>query len=98
MPVRPSRSLRPRHARRAAARSAFGIEPLEPRLALAVVEASFTADNHYALYYGDANGSGLTFVGRNEPGPAGNPGTWNWSKPESFAFDAPAGSHLFLVA
>ena len=74
MPVSPTYSLRPRHARRsrcAAARSAFGIEPLEPRLALAVVEASFTADNHYALYYGDAHGSGLTFVGRNEPGPAG---------------------------
>ena len=77
MPVRPSRSLRPRHASRgrcAVARSAFGIEPLEPRLALAVVQASFTADNHSALYYGDADGSQLTFVGRNEPGPSGNPG------------------------
>ncbi len=94
----PCASRRPR-TRQAIRRSRlFSAEPLEPRLALAVVQASFTADNHYALYYGDADGSQLTFVGRNEPGPSGNPGTWNWSKPESFAFDAPAGSHLFLVA
>ncbi len=70
----PCASRRPR-TRQAIRRSRlFSAEPLEPRLALAVVQASFTADNHYALYYGDADGSQLTFVGRNEPGPSGNPG------------------------
>ena len=32
------------------------------------VTTHVTADNHYALYYGDDAGANLTFVGRNEPG------------------------------
>jgi hypothetical protein len=71
---------------------------IELRRVLATVSAAFTADNHYGLYVGNEDGSQLTLVGRNESGPAGSQGSYNWSYPETFEFDAPAGSHLFLVA
>lgn len=52
--------------------------------------ATITADNNYALYVADTDGN-LTFVGRNEQSPFGDPGTWNWSLPETFAFDLSCG-------
>ena len=51
----------------------------------ATVTATITADNHYALYYGDANGNNLTLVGRNEDSVSGSPGQYNWSLPETWA-------------
>jgi hypothetical protein len=62
------------------------------------VTATLTADNHYGLYYGQANGSGLTFVGRNEFGSAGNPGVFNWSLPETYNFQPSSGNHLYVLA
>src|SRR5262245_8683989 len=59
--------------------------------------ATITADNHYAFYYG--TDAGLTYVGRNELGDAGNPGAYNWSLPETFAdIDIPDGQYLYIVA
>ncbi len=47
--------------------------------------ATITADNHYALYV-DGPG-GVSMVGGNELGAGGSPGTYNWSKAESYTFD-----------
>ena len=57
---------------------------------------TLTADNHYALYFGDE--TGVTFVGRNESGPCSSSGTFNWSEPESFLFDMDSGDYIYLVA
>ncbi|MBN3872613.1 MAG: PEP-CTERM sorting domain-containing protein [Nostoc sp.] len=62
------------------------------------ITATLTADNHYGLYYGQADGSGLTFVGRNEKGASGNPGEYNWSLPETFNFNANNGDYLYVLA
>lgn len=65
----------------------------------ASVTATLTADNHYGLYYGALDGTGLTFIGRNEVGtPGSTPGTLNWEEPESYIFDAPGGNYLYLLA
>lgn len=48
-----------------------------------VSSAVITADNHYALY-NVVNGN-LVFVGGNELGASGDPGTYNWSLPEQWA-------------
>ncbi len=50
----------------------------------ATVQATVTADNHYALY--SVNNGAINFVGRNEVGPVGEPGTYNWSLAESHTF------------
>lgn len=62
------------------------------------ITATLTADNHYGLYYGQGNGSGLTFVGRNEFGTPGNPGIFNWSLPETYNFNVEAGDYLYVLA
>lgn len=64
----------------------------------ALISTTLTADNHYGLYYGQGNGSGLTLVGRNEFGPTGDPGQFNWSIPESWEFQPGAGDHIYIVA
>lgn len=64
----------------------------------AQITATLTADNHYGLYYGQANGDGLTFVGRNELGSSGAPGAFNWSLPEQFNFNVDAGDYLYALA
>jgi hypothetical protein len=63
------------------------------------VTGTLTADNHYQLYFGDASGADLTYVGRNETGYLGNPGQYNWIQAETFA-NRPisAGHHLYVVA
>jgi hypothetical protein len=62
------------------------------------IEATITADNHYALYFGAANGSFVTFVGRNELGYDGSPGSYNWSEAESFSFDIIHGDYIYIAA
>ncbi len=57
-----------------------------------------TADNHYALYHGGGDGSGLTFVGRNEAGDTGAPGSFNWSEPETWTFTPNPGDRLYVLA
>src|SRR5262245_17118023 len=76
------------------------VERLEDRLLLSASEvtATVTADNHYALYLGQADGSQLTFVGTNEPGLEGNPGAFNWSLPETWTFSAGQGAYAYVVA
>jgi len=61
------------------------------------VEATITADNHYALYFGAVDGSFVTFVGRNESGVAGSPGSYNWSLPEFFTFDMVVGDCIYIA-
>ncbi len=39
----------------------------------------------------------MTLVGRNEVGFNGNPGAYNWSLPESYSFQAQAGSYLYVL-
>lgn len=60
------------------------------------IVATLTADNHYVLYYGKADGSNLTRVGRNEVGTSGSPGTYNWSLPETWSFGTP--DYLYVAA
>ena len=62
------------------------------------MEATITADNHYGLYFGAVNGSLVTFVGRNELGYDGSPGSYNWSEAESFSFDIIAGDYIYIAA
>jgi hypothetical protein len=64
----------------------------------AQVTAVLTADNHYGLYHGTADADAWTFIGRNEMGSQGDPGTYNWSLPETFDFDAFSDHHLYVVA
>ncbi len=58
--------------------------------------ATITADNHYALYFG--NETLVTFVGRNELGSGGSPGTYNWSLPEVWKFDVDIGHYIYVAA
>lgn len=51
-----------------------------------IVNATVTADNHYAIY-GTVGGS-FVKVGGNETGAGGAPGSYNWSMAESYTFDA----------
>lgn len=62
------------------------------------VTATLTADNHYGLYVGQADGSGLSFVGRNEVGPNGNPCQYNWTCAETWSFNANAGDYAYVLA
>lgn len=55
--------------------------------------ATFTADNHYALY--TSTGGAFSLIGGNETGSAGSPGTHNWSLAETFAFIP--GDFIFLA-
>lgn len=56
-------------------------------------EAVITADNHYAVYA--STGNVFSYHGGNELGAAGNPGTYNWSEPETYTV---SGDLLFLAA
>jgi PEP-CTERM motif len=78
---------------------ALGLGMMEANSARAAsITATLTADNHYGLYYGQGNGSGLTFVGRNELGGSGSPGVFNWSLPETYNFNVGAGDYLYVLA
>lgn len=64
----------------------------------APVTGTLTADNHYGLYVGQSDGSGLSYVGRNEVGGGGNPCLYNWSCAETWNFSAAAGDHAYVLA
>jgi hypothetical protein len=76
------------------------IERLEDRALLSTLDvtATITADNHYALYVGNEDGSQLTLIGWNEPGVAGDPGAFNWSLPETWTFSVGEGSYIYVLA
>jgi hypothetical protein len=66
-------------------------------VARADIIATLTADNHYGLYVGNADGSVLSFIGRNEKGDNGA-GGYNWSLPETYSFSASSGSYIYVLA
>lgn len=66
--------------------------------ALPNTSATLTSDNHYGLFLGNASGSNLQFIGRNEFGNAGSPGAYNWSLPETYQFNASPGDYLYVLA
>jgi hypothetical protein len=51
-----------------------------------IVTATITCDNHYAIY--TAGPDGIAYVGGNETGYGGDPGTYNWSMAETWSFNA----------
>lgn len=59
-----------------------------------VLNISITADNHYALY--SSTGGMYMYHGGNELGSGGNPGSYNWSLPESYVVQG--GDRLFIAA
>jgi len=97
-PSKPQRRKAKKPNRLASYRPAF--ENLEERTLMTAssVTGILTADNHYGLYVGDASGSNLTLIGRNENTYAGSPGTYNWSLPETFNFSVDEGDYLYVVA
>ena len=58
--------------------------------------ATITADNHYALYLGTETLI-TSYLGRNEVGYSGIPGTYNWSNPETFVFDVASGDYIYVA-
>jgi hypothetical protein len=63
----------------------------------ATINATLTADNFYGLFYGNEDGSLLNFVGRNEVGSTGDPGTFNWSEAETWNFVVGSSDYLYVV-
>ncbi|MCB9497463.1 MAG: hypothetical protein H6686_11310 [Fibrobacteria bacterium] len=61
------------------------------------VVAHFTADNHYGLFHGRSDGTGMVFEGRNEKGPYGSGGEQNWQIGETFEFQVEPDDHLYMV-
>ncbi len=62
------------------------------------IKAMITADNHYALYWGDADGDPLNYVGGNEIISGGSEGAYNWSVAEEHNFVVTSGSYLYVAA
>lgn len=58
------------------------------------VTATITADNHYALYTGNA-WNDISFVGRNELGSGGSNGGYNWSEAETWNFEP--GAYIYVA-
>lgn len=52
--------------------------------------ANFTADNFFAIYVGKANGSGMTYVGRDAVG--------DWTTAETLALQAKADDYVYVAA
>ncbi|MBD2771673.1 PEP-CTERM sorting domain-containing protein [Iningainema tapete] len=63
----------------------------------ATITGTLTADNHYGLYTGNKDGSLLNFIGRNEKGPNGSTGGYNWSAAETWKFDINPGDYIYTV-
>ena len=61
------------------------------------IKATVTADNFYGIFHGNEDGSRLNFVGRNESGDGGAPGTYNWSNAETWDFEVNSNDYLYLV-
>lgn len=59
-----------------------------------IMTGKVTADNHYAIY--TKMGSDVSYIGGNELGAAGNPGTYNWSMAESWSFTP--GTAVYIAA
>jgi hypothetical protein len=55
----------------------------------ALITATVTADNAFSLYTGNADGTELTYIGRN---------TADWSTARTLTFDHTAGNYIYLAA
>lgn len=74
---------------------ALALAPLAGSAASAgIVQATLTADNHYAVYTG--GNTNISYIGGNETGAAGSSGAYNWSRAESYTFNA--GRYLYVAA
>lgn len=62
------------------------------------LDATVTADNHYALYTGNGDGSSLNFWGGNEVNDIGSSGGYAWTDPENYTLDVDAGDYIYVVA
>ena len=62
------------------------------------LDAIITADNHYALYTGNASGSVVNFVGRNEVGLLGSEGGLNWNDAETYNVASMTDTHIYIAA
>jgi len=71
--------------------------PLASQTHAAMVTATLTADNHYSIYTGAEDGSVMNYVGGNETGAGGSPGTYNWSLPEPYVFTS-SDEYLYVAA
>lgn len=61
--------------------------------------AHVTADNHYGIYYGLADGSNLTFIGRNEVTDVGSTGGNAWTAAETWNYVSPGANYrIYVVA
>lgn len=63
-------------------------------VASASMTATITADNHYAVY-AEQEGA-LSFIGANETGAGGSPGTYNWSMAETW--DLTGATSVYIAA
>ena len=72
---------------------AYNAEPID----LNTINATLTADFHYGLYHGQADGSGLTFVGRDLNRFWDNSKPLPWHSPDTFSFNANAGDYLYVL-
>jgi hypothetical protein len=52
------------------------------------IKATLTADNHYALFSGNSDGSALNFFGRNEKGAYGGAAGWNQGTSGGLTFNS----------
>lgn len=59
---------------------------------------TLTADNHYALYTGNATGTYINMIGRNEYGPEGDDDGTNWASPETWSFILNPGDYIYIFA
>jgi len=57
------------------------------------ITATITADNHYALY--TSSGEEVSLIGRNEMGSGGSSGSYNWSRAETWSFEA--GEYIYIA-
>jgi hypothetical protein len=80
--------------RSAAALASVALAGLTSAVHAGAFNAVVTADNHYALYVDGP--SGIQFIGGNELGAGGAPGTYNWSKAESITFDT--ARYIYIAA
>lgn len=64
---------------------------------LIIVDAVITADNHYAIYYGNET-DGLTYVGMNEKNSWGSNGKNNWNHAETWNFDMSEDDYIYIAA
>lgn len=55
------------------------------------IDATITADNDYALYYGNEDGSSITFVGRSNLNDT-------WTSAENWGFDMKKGDYIYVAA